>query len=39
MINAIKSQRDDECYTLDGLRVDRPSKGLYIKNGKIILMK
>lgn len=39
MINAIKSQRDDECYTLDGLRVDGPSKGLYIKNGKIILMK
>lgn len=39
MINAIKSLRDDECYTLDGLKVDRPSKGLYIKNGKIILMK
>lgn len=39
MIKAIKSQWGDEYYTLEGKRTDSPSKGLYIINGKKVLMK
>lgn len=30
---------DDRYYNLSGLRVEQPSKGLYIKNGKKVIMK
>jgi len=30
---------NDAYYTLQGVRVDNPTKGLYIKNGKIVVVK
>jgi hypothetical protein len=30
---------DNNYYTLQGMRVDRPVKGIYIKNGKKFLVK
>ena len=32
-------QSDGVYYNLQGQRVDNPSKGLYIKNGKKVLIK
>ena len=32
-------QADGEYYTLSGLRVDNPRKGIYIRNGKKIIIK
>ena len=31
--------KSDEWFTLQGQRVENPGKGIYIKNGKIILVK
>ena len=31
-------QQDGKCYSLSGIPVSRPSKGVYIKNGKKIVM-
>ena len=31
-------QQDGKCYSLSGMPVSRPSKGVYIKNGKKIVM-
>ena len=36
---ALESKTDNNYYTLQGLRVDRPVKGIYIKNGKKFLVK
>lgn len=41
---AIQSVNDnvkggDAIYNLNGVRVDRPAKGIYIKNGKKVMMK
>ena len=30
---------DDNYYTLQGIRVKNPSKGVYIKNGKKVIVK
>ena len=40
-INGIKSEgvKDDAYYTLQGQRVVNPGKGLYIKNGKKVVIK
>jgi hypothetical protein len=40
-INGIKSEgmKDDAYYTLQGQRVVNPGKGLYIKNGKKVIVK
>ena len=40
VISAITaSKADDEIYTLGGLRVKIPSKGLYIQQGKKVIIK
>ena len=38
-VKATKRPADDACYTLSGVRVTNPTKGLYIKNGKKIIIK
>jgi hypothetical protein len=40
-IETIEKSRmsDNEFYTISGVRVDRPSKGLYIMNGKKVIIK
>lgn len=38
-IGAGKQQADSNTYDLSGRRVERTAKGLYIKNGKTVLMK
>ncbi len=38
-IEKIKGQREDPYYTLEGNKTDSPSKGLYIRGGKKILLK
>jgi hypothetical protein len=35
----IQSRDDDAYYTLQGQRVEKPGKGLYIKNGKKVVIK
>lgn len=40
-INSVREQtnNDDAIYTLNGVRVSRPTKGIYIKNGKKYIVK
>jgi hypothetical protein len=40
-IHAIGSdaKKDNNFYTLQGVRVDKPTKGIYIQNGKKIIIK
>ena len=40
-INAIEADQlnDGNFYTLDGVRIDKPTKGIYIKNGKKVVIK
>ena len=40
-IAGIITNRNDskDCYTLHGVRVDKPSKGIYIQNGKKVIIK
>lgn len=40
-INSVRDQtnNDDAIYTLNGVRVSRPTKGIYIKNGKKYIVK
>ena len=39
-IDAVEtSVQNDEYYNLNGLRVEKPSKGIYIKNGKKVVVK
>lgn len=37
--NTLKTKTDDAWYSLDGRRVVSPSKGLYIHNGKKIVIR
>ena len=39
MVNVSDNQTDGEYYTLSGVRVDRPGKGVYIVNGKKVIIK
>jgi hypothetical protein len=38
-IEAQSAGQNDSYYTLEGQRVDRPTKGVYIKSGKKVIMK
>jgi hypothetical protein len=35
----VKEEKYDEYYTLSGIRVAQPTKGLYIVNGKKVFVK
>lgn len=42
IINEVKGKpsiADDAAYALDGVRVENPAKGIYIKNGKKVVIK
>jgi len=39
VIGEAQSADDDACYTLSGVRVERPGKGVYIVNGKKVIIK
>ena len=38
-VEAVADSKDDAYYTLSGVRVSHPVKGLYIKNGKKVMVK
>ena len=41
-IQTVKKEQEDRrpvCYNLNGQRVDKPGKGLYIKNGQKVILK
>ncbi|MGI6233040.1 MAG: hypothetical protein ACOYJF_09375, partial [Prevotella sp.] len=38
-VNVETSNTNDAIYTLSGIRVDKPQKGVYIKNGKKFVVK
>ena len=38
-INEIERSNDNVYYSLDGMRVNNPSKGLYVVNGKKVVLK
>ena len=41
-IQTLRSAADsstEDCYTLSGLRVAKPTKGIYVVNGKKIIVK
>ena len=38
-IGNVINKQDDNYYTLQGIRVKNPSKGVYIKNGKKVIVK
>lgn len=35
----MEAKKDNACYSLQGMRIDRPQKGIYIKNGKKFIVK
>ena len=39
LVSEEQKASDDACYTLSGVRVDRPNKGVYIVNGKKVIIK
>ena len=38
-IYTVEPKDDGHIYTLQGVRVDNPQKGIYIRNGKKIIIK
>ena len=38
-VNSRQPRQDNSYYTLQGIRVDRPSKGIYIHQGRKIVIK
>ena len=38
-ISNVSNTTDDVFYNMQGVRVDNPGKGLYIKNGKKVILK
>jgi hypothetical protein len=38
-INNVNVNHNDNCYDLQGRRVAQPKKGLYIQNGKKLIIK
>lgn len=39
VVTSAQPKSDDVMYTLSGVRVDKPTKGLYIQNGKKVIVK
>ena len=38
-VEAIEADHDDAWFTLSGLRVDQPRRGIYVRNGKKVVVK